>query len=148
MMRCVPTVAVVLCFGGVAAGDAGQGQPPVLQQAALSSTCGGKETPSGALRVTLRDQHEEPLSGATVTVLEPKAGVVLAKGTTGPDGSAMFPAMAGRPAYVVGAMLGFHSVGGEAYVASGCDGTLVLTLPLDAPICLIEVTAAEEKRDR
>lgn len=144
-MRCLPALAVVMCCARIAAADSPQGQPAVPQQAAFSFICGSKDTPSGVLRVMLRDEQKGSLPGATVTLLEPNGGVVLAKGTTGSDGSVMFPGMAEKPAYVVGALLGFHAVGGEAYVASGCTGTLVLTLPLNLPNCQTEVSAAEAK---
>jgi hypothetical protein len=65
----------------------------------------------GVLALRVVDSLNEPLPGATVTVLDPLKSVVIATATTRANGIASFRALGPEPVFIIAALPGFATAG-------------------------------------
>jgi len=104
--------------------------------------CGAAAKRPGVLRVSVMDPTHSAVPGAKVTLIDPREGVILGAAISDSNGSAEFAGMGGKQAYVVAALLGFHTAGVEAFVSTRCEGQVELTLTVASPDCSVEIVGS------
>ncbi len=124
---------------------AGPSEATTLRQPTIHASCGSAVRKPGRLQVTVGGEGTEPLSGATVTLLDPQKGTPLATAKADSNGKAELMLVGEKPLYLVAAQEGYHPAGREVFLsATECEGALEVYLTVINYADVIEVGPSQK----